>query len=293
LQKRNINVFIIAQHRTGSTLLKNILGAHSKVHFAFDEMNLFEPFRKDTLDRIINHKSITPVHLGELIKKQQIYGTFWQEFEKSGIKIDELVHRLNQNVPFSITSVLDAVIQLLKEKNKVDMVGIKYPVHFSRIDFLVSNYPDSTIFFLTRNPSAIIASKLNDPATRRRKKKSLVHKFLIHYVTILYFALEFNRSSILFHKNRERVKLVIYDQLVSQKQDVIKELCKCIGIDFEEQMLLVTGKPSSHTNTTVNSISDERVQQYTSILSRFDKKFIGILTNRQHKKLVNVSGIDF
>ena len=289
----HFNVFILAQHRTGSTLLKNILGAHSKVHFAFDEMNLFEPFRKNTLDKIISHNSITPAHLGDLIKKKKIYGTFWQDFEESGIKIDELVHHLNQTGTVSLTSVIVAVIQLLKEKNKVNIVGIKYPVHLSRIDFLVGNYPDSTIFFLTRNPSAIIASKLNDPATQLRKSKSLVHKFLIHHVTILYFALEFNRSSVLFHKYRERVKLVIYEQLVSQKQDVIKELCKCIGIDFEEQMLFVTGKPSSHTNATVNSISDERIRQYASKLGKFDKKLIGILTNRQHKKLVHASGIDF
>ena len=58
-------------------------------------------------------------------------------------------------------------------------------------------------------------------------------------------------------------------------------------------MLFVTGKPSSHSDTSVNSISDERIRQYASKLGKFDKKLIGILTNRQHKKLVHASGIDF
>ncbi len=287
------NVFILAQHRTGSTLLKNILGAHSKVHFAFDEMNLFEPFRKNTLDRIISHNHVTPAQLGSLIKEKQIYGTFWKDFEESGIKIDELVHHLNQTGTVSLTSVIDAVIQLLKEKNKVNIVGIKYPVHLSRIDFLVCNYPDSTIFFLTRNPSAIIASKLNDPATKFRKSRSVLHRLLIHYFTIIYFALEFNKSQRIFHKFRSKVKLVVYEQLVLQKKDTVNGICERLNIEFENQMLSVSGKPSSLGLNADNTISDGSVKIFKSVLSKFDVFLIRVITWQSHKKFIDAVEFNF
>ena len=64
-------IFIIGQHRTGSTLLKNILNVHSQVIMAFDEMNLYEPFRKNTLDKFLKKSNLTTNELINLLKKKK------------------------------------------------------------------------------------------------------------------------------------------------------------------------------------------------------------------------------
>ena len=134
------NIFILSQHRTGSTLLKNILNSHPNVHIAFDEMNIFDPFKKNTLDKLLNSKIKTSNDLIGAIKKKQIYGTFWSDFEKSGIDLDIFKDEIDKHHKFNLVSILFAVLTMLRKINKTEIVGIKYPIHYSKLDFLIDNF---------------------------------------------------------------------------------------------------------------------------------------------------------
>jgi hypothetical protein len=111
-----------------------MLDAHSDISIAFDEMNLFEPFRSNTFDKFFENSPISSKELVELINKKQIYGTFWKEFEQSGIPIKDLEERLKEYPSLSSAKVLSIILDLLNSKRGTNFSGIKYPVHFKRLD---------------------------------------------------------------------------------------------------------------------------------------------------------------
>lgn len=286
------SVFIIGQHRTGSTLLKNMLDAHSEVTMAFDEMNLFEPFRKNTLDTFLEHPNVTADRLSELILQKNIYGTFWREFERSSLRLDHFQQQLEKKKSLTPVSVIQTILDLLREKNDAKISGIKYPLHFRRVDYLLDHFPDSTVLFITRNPKAIISSKLNDEATKQRKEKSVLHRFLVHYFTLIYFSVEYIFSVKMYLKNKDRLLLVTYENLISNRRGTLENICTMCDIPFEEKMLQASGKSSSYNMDSQNGVHAQSMRKYKEMLSTFDIFLIDFLTKRYHKKITDESGFD-
>lgn len=278
-------IFIISQHRTGSTLLKNILNAHSRVIMAFDEMNIYEPYRKNTLDKLISINLKSPNDLMIAINKKQIYGTFWKEFNKSKIDKLKFIKSLNEAELFDEMEILKQVLLNLRGSNINIIPGVKYPVHFSKINKLKAAFNDCRMIFLTRNPKAIIASKINDQATLKRKSKSFIHSFLIHYFTIFYFCLEYNLSIKQYYKYSAHGFQISYEELIKSDNSV-ERICEYLGIDFELEMLNVNGKKSSYERTEIAKPKFflSSVDKYKEILSPFDSWLINILTKKTSKK---------
>lgn len=279
------SLFIISQHRTGSTLLRSILHANANVSMAFDEMNLYEPFRKNTLDRLLGTQIVSIDDLLVAIDKGCVYGTFWQQFEESGLSLKRLQYCLKHSTRLDEKTILSAVLELLRAGSAVRNAGIKYPVHFSRLGLLRSWFPDSKIIVLFRNPKGVIASKLNDGATQARKRKSLIHRFVIHYSTLLFFSLEFRRSVRVYLNNQEITHKVHYEALVLDPESTIKRICEYCDIEFEPTMLSVSGKDSSFGCSTRPTICSDSVDKYRRVLTRFDDWLIGLLTNRSYRKV--------
>lgn len=286
------SIFIIGQHRTGSTLLKNILDQHSDITMAFDEMNVFEPFRKNTIDKILESENVTSHELTGRISNKEVYGTFWREFEQSGIQLDELEQYLKGETRLSPASVMKATLELLKKRNSTEIVGVKYPLHFRKVDYLREQFPESVILFLTRNPKAIISSKLHDDATKQRKEKSVVYRMLVHYFTLIYFSIEYILSVKMYMKNRDRLMLVTYENLVTNMRETVRQICIPCNIQLEEKMLQASGKSSSYKIDSTKGIHAESIRKYKDTLSGFDLRFIDILTNRYYKKIKHESGSD-
>lgn len=267
-----------------------MLDTHSEVSMAFDEMNLFEPFRKNTLDQYLNKPSVTAEQLTDLISQKKVYGTFWQEFERSGLQLDDVRNRLKENNILSEVSVIQTVLDLLREKNNAKIAGVKYPLHFRKVEYLLDHFPDSTVLFLTRNPKAIISSKLNDRATKKRKGKSFFHRFLVHYFTLFYFSLEYNSSVKKYIKYKDRLFLVTYEDIVTGMKATLENICSACDIPFQEKMLEASGKSSSYELNGTNFIHSKSISKYKETLSTFDTRLIELLTNHYFKKIEHESG---
>lgn len=279
------DLFILAQHRTGSTLLKNMLDAHPDVCMAFDEMNLFEPLRDNTLERLIDKGVNTPNALVGAIFSGQVHGTFWQKFQESKIERAALVNAFKNESILSADRVLRGILQLLREQGDVSHSGVKYPVHVSRAGWLHEHFPHSRVLFLFRNPMAVVASKINDEATRARKQKSFLHRFGIHYFTLFYFCMEFRKACKVYHANRRAVLKVCYEDLVSAPEETLRGICEYVGVNFHSAMLSATGKSSSYTGKAFSAPAVSSVDRYRERLSRFDLWLIRLLTGSPYKEI--------
>ncbi len=281
--KNNDLIFIFSQHRTGSTLLKNILNESREVTMSFDEMNLYEPFRKNTFDKVLKKNGLKGDTLINLIKQKKIYGTFWQEFQKSKIDIYKLGNFYDslQNSKLSKT-----ILYILNEQRKINNTkfsGVKYPTHFYKMNFIFKSFRNSKCIFLTRNPFAIYASKVNDIATKKRIKR---FGFIIRYFTLIYVCFEYIVSYYFFLKYKSKLIIISYEDLVMNQNQTIKKTCNYVGIKYDKNMINATGKMSSFI-VNDNGIYHESLIRFKKILSPLEKKIIKLITNKHYKLFLN------
>lgn len=262
-----------------------MLNAHPEITMAFDEMNLFEPRRKNSLDKLIDNQIKTPEALIAAIQQKEIYGTFWKEFSKSGIQHDELLHALKKEKEFNLETIVKVILNLLSKNFQTPYSGVKYPIHFSKTYLLKKWFPSCKLIFLTRNPKAIIASKLNDPATRSRKSKSIIHRFGIHYLTLFYFAIEYKKSVEQWSKNKNYYLKITYEELVQFQTETLVKICNYLDVEFENQMLQVGGKTSSFTEKKAMKPVTHSLEKYKTTLSTFDQWLIDKITSKSYKKI--------
>lgn len=244
LLSKNI-VFIIAQHRTGSTWLKNILDSSESIVMLHDEMNLYEPFRRDTLNYIFENISSIPKRK-QKFRDQEIYGTFWKDPTLSGLSAFDI----DQCFDFYRKSPLNFVGGILEKtwrnNGSKKYVGVKYPTHVRALPLVIDKFPQAKIIILNRNLSDSLLSKLNDSATLKRKSKSKLHDFIWHHFTFYYYVFEHIYFKKISQKHGQSCLSVSYEDLLRNHQCVIENIGKYLEIELCVNLSSILGKTSSH-----------------------------------------------
>ena len=283
-------VFIISLHRTGSTFLKNILNNNSKIAMTTDEMNLSNPWRttfenqfealKEKSDKFFSKQIV------DLIYNVDIHGTFWKNYRTLNISKKIIINRFEASDGSlkALISILLDEYRLLENKQRV---GVKYPLHFSRIHLLTEWFSDAKILFLYRDIRAVCASKVNDEASVIRKKKLGFLSGLVHYGTLGFFVFEYIWFSSFFIKNKKVLNIypVCYENLLMEPEKEIRKICEFCEIPFEKKMLAATGKPSSYTSKITSGVDIKRLFAWKKRITKFDVYLITLLTKKSMKKL--------
>ena len=278
-------IFIIAIHRTGSTLLKNILNANSKVAMATDEMHIYVPFKNSfgkqfkTFGNLNTERNVD--RLINFIYKGKINGTFWKEYIHLGIP-PQKIKRSFMKTKRSLSDLIAVMLYEYQLQQKKERAGVKFPLHFSRTKLLKKWFPDAKIILLHRDIRAVCASKLNDDATKRRKKRFGI---IVHYATLIAFVIDYIWQSEFYLRNRNIFHLTDYDRLISKPKKNISDVCKYCEIEFENQMLNASGKPSSYTEILTNGFDKNRISNWKNSLNSFDRSLISILTKKSRERI--------
>ena len=184
----------------------------------------------------------------------------------------------------ALISILLDEYRLLENKQRV---GVKYPLHFSRIHLLNEWFSDAKILFLYRDTRAVCASKVNDEASVIRKKKLGFLSGLVHYGTLGFFVFEYIWFSSFFIKNKKALNIypVCYENLLMEPEKEIRKICEFCEIPFEKKMLAATGKPSSYTSKITSGVDIKRLFAWKKRITKFDVYLITLLTKKSMKKL--------
>ncbi|MDY0168400.1 MAG: sulfotransferase [Thermoguttaceae bacterium] len=281
-------VFIVGLHRTGSTLLKNILDRSSVLAMATDEMDVSNPWKhtfEDDMRRFRNAANEAEFReLVEFIYSGRIHSTFWSEYPLQGIPREAILKRLKKDLA-TVPGVMRILLDEYRLKKGKQRVGVKYPLHVSRLDRLCQWFPDCRAILLTRDIRAICTSKLNDEATVRRKSRGWFAGLVVHYVTLLLFLFDYVWSARVYLQNRMRnnLTLIRYEDLVACPEETVRSLCEFCKIPFEKGMLDATGKPSSISTRPQEGIDRSRASHWKSRLGRVDKWLVRLIAGRSMK----------
>ena len=235
------SVFIMGGSRTGSTFLQHFLNNYTDIDIMPEAHILAQPWLRkdfaanvrkyigdlsndDNIDKLIN-----------LMYSKKLYGVFWNGIKASGINISSLKDRAI-NSDRSIKNIFRALLLTHAEAKNKTICGAKFPVPMLYSDKLIAWYPECKIIHTVREPRACFSSQFYK---HYNKNLPFIIKAKIGIMQFVYMNLQFYWSYNMFNKLKgsQNYYLCKYENLIMQPEEMLKELCEFLEIQFTEKML--------------------------------------------------------
>lgn len=210
--------FIVANGRSGSTLLQTILDRHPKICAPVESRFVMHFYAKYK-----NKKHWTDADVSmfkkELLGELKI-SNFW-EFNH-----DLLANNLNSCKGNSSYGELCKAVYLSRlsifDKEEAKLIVDKNPIYSYMIPYLRKVFPNAKYIHLHRDYRGVVNSVLK--LMHKASVKEICNRWLIC------------NQEILSHLTEEDFSLA-YEQLVEEPDKVMEKICDFFGLNFEKQML--------------------------------------------------------
>lgn len=209
--------FIVGCGRSGTTLLQSMLISHPRVTIP-PETKFYGVVRDQ--NRNLN------------LQSDQGFRTAcewtWANFDRRGIKIDKATFLdLADQTDRSWPGILTATLATYAVAQGSDRVGEKSPVHTHYAHEIMEDFPDAKFVHVLRDPRAVVLSRMKAGFGSR-----LIGPNIVRW-----------RRAVDMHERcaqrlgPERYHIVRYEDLVQDRERVLKDLCEFLGIDLHPAML--------------------------------------------------------
>jgi hypothetical protein len=263
-------IFVVGPSRSGTTLVRGILNAHSAVSIAA-ETHYFDDIRARLGEKARQPLAPSDAEAVEryfLALGDKVYG---QEGDPSASTLD--VERLRAEARDrggTADSYFEAFCVLRMRELDRSRWGEKTPRHVFRIDEMLDAWPDAQVVCLVRDPRAVVASyrdwKRGKPASTSADRKRAVRSYNIVVNALLWKgAMEASQQAVSRH-GPGRVQLVRYEELVSEPEATLRRLTDWLGIAYEESMLDVPVTRSSYDDAA-HGISQAPLERWREKLT--------------------------
>lgn len=241
-------IFIAGNSRSGTTMMSKILGKNPAV-FSFNELHFFEQlwYPQEHIPDINMQQAIT--YFSGLISLQRegyLADRNPEQFRAEAAKHLAELPTTNLNPPFVFMNFLRYESALHGKRIPCEQT----PRNLFFIDEILHYYPGAKIICMVRDPRDVLLSQ-----KFKWKRRFLGHHdmpmkevirswFNYHPVTISKL---WNSSAkkIISSLDKNEVRLVKFEELISRPEPVMRDLCSFLGIDFHESMLLIPNEGSS------------------------------------------------
>lgn len=255
-------VFVLGYPRSGTTLLRALLGAHSKIHF------LHEP-------EIVRGMRTAGISVSEPIKREgydqmlrQIGSINICRRHLSTLSTEKLARLIDCPEDLSFREVYEF---LLPKPEKAEIWGEKSIGNVFYVSELHKLYPNAMFVNIVRDPRAALLSHY-----RKKYAASADRVPLLERRSIRFFA----RGAILWKHwldafdtarkllGESSMMQIRYNDLVKQPETELKKVCSGIGVEFEREMtdascrkndpVLSSGVYGAYAHKKINKTIDPR-----------------------------------
>lgn len=257
--------FIVGIQRSGTTLLRILLNAHSEIAVP-EEATFFMPF-------LSKRKLLNPEPLPQTRKRQIIkYLEGNSQFQKWGLTERMLTPLLEEN--FTLRQMIGFIYALFGSKHDKCIYGDKSPTFIRKLNILKDAYPRAKFIHIVRDGRDVHLSM---------KKK---HSFAS---SVVGSSLEWSIKLFLIHRVldsvRNRAIEVRYEDLVREPVEHLKRTCAFLGVQFEIEMLDFWKKNNSfvddqHSNLIRKPIDASNAFKWRQQLNNADIKRFEIISRR-------------
>ncbi|PLW99706.1 MAG: hypothetical protein C0594_16750 [Marinilabiliales bacterium] len=255
---RNFEHFVIGGlQRSGTSLLRAILGSHSDITVYQWDLELWtkfstiyynkalnQPKQKRLVQDVLNH----PKHTTAQIRLR----------EKEFSSLMKAYKTRNNNTFF--VDFYREFLKLYLDKTDGSLIGLKTPENEFYTEAIFKEFPKTKFIHIIRNPL--------DVAVSLKKAKSRWWGGSMNYYSHVR---KWKRSIEIAEKNKKQYPnqycIIKYEDLISNTEKVVQEICALLGVDYQESMLKMEGHPGwkGHNSSA---------QQDTKIDKKFHSKSV-------------------
>jgi len=281
-------VFIIGGSRTGSTMLEVILSKSPDIDMT-DELLIFGlPWLQRDLNSNIK-KHVGPLDAPGALDKLMLllysgipFGWFWSVPERMLNR--EMLYRELSAQPLSIKTIFHAILVVHARMRGKPRLGAKFPMHYSYTKKLLEWYPDCLLIHTTRNPKAIYASQA---AKYLKPEQNLFSRYFMRIRQFIHINIQITWTA-RTHKQLRALpnyRLIRYEDMVLESEKEIHELCKFLGIAFQENMLKPQQYGSSFEGTEKgqHGIDPSSLYRWRSAISPVTAKALDFIHRRAYR----------
>jgi hypothetical protein len=248
-------IFVVGVSRSGTTLMRKILGKHSRIAIA-DENHFLghllpsqgvrHALRRagDLRDDAAVSRVVDIIYSDEFQGGSRLRDSspFWRWIAKR-VPRDELETRLLDGER-SERGVFTAVLRLYADRRRKAIFGEKTPAHIRWADTLLEWYPTARIVHMVRDPRAVYRSELK---RRNARPESLPYRWLVRAPQLMrsFILVEVAwawAGAVSHHRTLARryptsYQMVRFEDLVRAPEAEIDHLCAFLGVAPEPVML--------------------------------------------------------
>lgn len=216
-------LFIVGANRSGTTLLRLILNAHSRIAIP-DELVYF--------DYNFSRGSFRPWHHPGFSQEQyeQFVSRFLERNEEAlaPLYIDHLKHEILSSSAFDLREPYARALQAWAAHHGKQRWGEKTPGNLFYVDLIYDMFPEARFIYMMRDPRAGVDSMnrsvlfSNDTVINALNRRKYMQEGLAQLQAAVPPA---------------QRTLLKYEDLVAEPEQTVQALCTFIGEDFEPQML--------------------------------------------------------
>ena len=226
-------IFIVGAGRSGTTLLRSLLSAHSRIAVTPETH-----FMKWTASQE-NLESGAPRDF------EAYWGryTSWIRFKDLGVDAHRCRELIEQQGNRTFRSVFRAVLTAYGEKIGKERIGEKTPGHVHFLSRLLEWFPEARVLVVQRDPRAVVASQLRTPWVGMRQTPVSLRKGMFIGKCLYEVAFYADDWATIYEKvvpawrDDPRIFRVSYETLVNDVENELRTICEFLGEQYEPKML--------------------------------------------------------
>lgn len=223
-------IFIIGAQRSGTTLLRLILNAHSQIAVSGEAEFLMSFLKRKYLNHRISG-SLLKTFFNDCVSLKSSYASFAGFFSQ-----------LTQREKLTLRDLVDDMFSSYCRSEGKYIWGNKTTSFFRKIDILFDLFPDAKFIHIVRDGRDVFDS--------RRKMNPVDSNAAVAALDWDYNLYKVEKS---FRKILPNNKITIhYEDLLDDPETTIKSVCSLIGVEYEANMLGFY-KTSSHYTASQHS----------------------------------------
>lgn len=225
--------FIVGSGRSGTTLLRSLLTAHSRIAVTPETHFMKRADREGARTR--EAPADFEAFWRDLVA--------WSRFREIGVDPAHVLSRIEAQGTRDFRTAFAAMLGAYGETVGKPRVGEKTPGHYRYLDRLFDWFPGTRILAVRRDPRDVVASHLNAPwvtdeMAPGRPGAPVIRRLRAFHVAERALLWRQANGEILAEAETDpRVHVVVYETLVARPEQEVRRICAFLGEAYEPDML--------------------------------------------------------
>ena len=259
-------IFVGGMPRSGTSLMRDILGAHPDVAMFFGELPLWRELAAAHAGGDLARAADRDALIRDLVTHPRMQGA------RMTLDARELAAALSGEPAVSLGAVFAQALRQYARREGKPRWGVKDPRNEFYADQILAELPAARVVHMLRDPRDVLASQRAIWGHRAQ-----------HIVSTTY---DWRRSAAVARRHQAvhqgSYAVVRYEDLVTDPTRVVRDLCRTLDLDYRPAMLDVAGRPpwaegeggDSRRSEPSTAISASRVGRHLRDLAPGEARYV-------------------